>query len=180
MFHLHFCFRNKYWRFYLLTCTTCIVYQYFKELVASVSKAGAKVRGLFLTTKLFRKFFFIFSFLLISQTLLRKGKNNHKRKSKTALFANRTAKIKTFIYMFQTFSELFCFYHQAALRFVTKSFVKAFFSWKAGAKVVPFGYTPNISGSFFEVFLKDFAKVLKENDVVEHIFFIIKGLGQKR
>ena len=40
--------------------------------------------------------------------------------------------------MFQTFSELFCFYHQAALRFVTKSFVKAFFSWKAGAKVHPF------------------------------------------
>ena len=109
VFHLHFCFRNKYWRFYLLTCTTCIVYQYFKELVASVSKAGAKVRGFILTTKLFRKFFFIFSFLLISQTLLRKGKNNHKRKSKTALFANRTAKIKTFIYILQTFSELFLF-----------------------------------------------------------------------
>ena len=39
------------------TCTTCIVYQYFKELVAFVLKAGAKVRALFLTTKLFRKFF---------------------------------------------------------------------------------------------------------------------------
>ncbi|MSL57517.1 hypothetical protein GKE58_27300, partial [Escherichia coli] len=26
------------------SCTTCIVYQYFKELVASVSKAGAKIR----------------------------------------------------------------------------------------------------------------------------------------
>ncbi|WP_394815057.1 hypothetical protein, partial [Bacteroides ovatus] len=44
------------------TCTTCIVYQYFKELVAFVLKAGAKVRALFLTTKLFRKFFFNFSF----------------------------------------------------------------------------------------------------------------------
>jgi len=39
------------------TCTTCIVYQYFKELAAFVLKAGAKVRALFLTTKLFRKFF---------------------------------------------------------------------------------------------------------------------------
>ena len=38
----------------------------------------------------------------------------------------------------------------------------------------------NISGSFFEVFLKDFAKVLKENDVVEHVFFIIKGLGMSK
>uniref|UniRef100_UPI00336C0351 hypothetical protein n=1 Tax=Bacteroides acidifaciens TaxID=85831 RepID=UPI00336C0351 len=133
-----------------------IVYQYFKELVASVSKAGAKVRGLFLTTKLFRKFFFIFSFLLISQTLLRKGKNNHKRKSKTALFANRTAKIKTFIYMFQTFSEVFCFYHQAALRFVTKSFVKAFFSWKAGAKVHPFGISSKFILLFFRSFFEGF------------------------
>ncbi len=42
------------------TCTTCIVYQYFKELVAFVLKAGAKVRALFLTTKLFRKFFVLF------------------------------------------------------------------------------------------------------------------------
>ena len=53
---------NKHWRFYFLTCTTCIVYQYFKELVASVSKSGAKVSGLFLTAKLFRKFFFSFFF----------------------------------------------------------------------------------------------------------------------
>ena len=157
MFHLHFCFRNKHWRFYLLACTTCIVYQYFKELVAFVSKAGAKVRGLFLTTKLFQKFFFIFfSFLLISQTLLRKGKNNHKRKNKTALFANRTAKIKTFIYMFQTFSEVFCFYHQAVLRFVTKSFVKAFFSWKAGAKVHPFGISSKFILLFFRSFFEGF------------------------
>ena len=42
------------------TCTTCIVYQYFKELVAFVLKAGAKIRALFLTTKLFRKFFVLF------------------------------------------------------------------------------------------------------------------------
>mgnify|MGYP007083561196 CR=1 FL=1 len=61
---------------FFLTCTTCIVYQYFKELVAFVSKAGAKVRGFILTTKLFRKFFLFFLFKLISQALLRKGKNN--------------------------------------------------------------------------------------------------------
>ena len=101
-------------------------------------KSGCKGKRFIFNYQTFSEVFFIFSFLLISQTLLRKGKNNHKRKSKTALFANRTAKIKNFIYMFQTFSELFCFYHQAALRFVTKSFVKAFFSWKAGAKVHPF------------------------------------------
>ena len=57
-----------------LTCTTCIVYQYFKELVASVSKAGAKVSGLFLTAKLFRKFFSVFSSQSVSQALYAKGK----------------------------------------------------------------------------------------------------------
>ena len=56
------------------TCTTCIVYQYFKELVAFVLKAGAKVRALLLTTKLFRKFFFSFSFYSISLALYAKGK----------------------------------------------------------------------------------------------------------
>ena len=64
------------------TCTTCIVYQYFKELAAFVSKAGAKVKALFLTTKLFRKFFFIFFFLLISQALYAKGKECIKEKQR--------------------------------------------------------------------------------------------------
>ena len=63
------------------TCTTCIVYQYFKELVAFVLKAGAKVRALFLTTKLFRKFFYFF-FLLISQALYAKGKECIKEKQR--------------------------------------------------------------------------------------------------
>ena len=64
------------------TCTTCIVYQYFKELAAFVLKAGAKVKALFLTTKLFRKFFFYFFFLLISQALYAKGKECIKEKQR--------------------------------------------------------------------------------------------------
>ncbi|MFT0393051.1 hypothetical protein ACMSEF_27165, partial [Bacteroides thetaiotaomicron] len=46
----------------IFSCTTCIVYQYFKEHLAFVLKAGAKVRGFILTTKCFRKFFFSFFF----------------------------------------------------------------------------------------------------------------------
>ena len=61
----------------IFSCTTCIVYQYFKELVAFVLKAGAKVRALFLTTKLFRKFF-SFSFYSISLALYAKGKEGMK------------------------------------------------------------------------------------------------------
>ena len=63
------------------SCTTCIVYQYFKELAAFVLKAGAKVKALFLTTKLFRKFFYFF-FSLISQTLYAKGKECIKEKQR--------------------------------------------------------------------------------------------------
>ena len=59
------------------TCTTCIVYQYFKELVAFVLKAGAKVRALFLTTKLFRKFFLVFLFTRFLWLSMRKGKKVH-------------------------------------------------------------------------------------------------------
>ena len=40
-------------------------------------------------------------------------------------------------------------------------------------------YNPNILNYFFEVFLKESAKVLKDNDVVEHIFFIMSGLRAK-
>ena len=90
------------------TCTTCIVYQYFKELAAFVLKAGAKVKALFLTTKLFRKFFLFFFFLLISQALYAKGKECIKEKTKAVFFANRTAKIRTLFIIIQTFSEVFC------------------------------------------------------------------------
>ena len=97
---------DKYWRFYFFTCTTCIVYQYFKELAAFVLKAGAKVKALFLTTKLFRKFFYFF-FLLISQALYAKGKECIKEKTKAVFFANRTAKIRTLFIILQNFSEVF-------------------------------------------------------------------------
>ena len=63
----------------IFTCTTCIVYQYFKEHLAFVLKAGAKVRGFILTTKCFRKFF-RFSFSIVSQTLLAKGKEGKEEK----------------------------------------------------------------------------------------------------
>ena len=38
-------------------------------------------------------------------------------------------------------------------------------------KYALFVYNPNILNSFFEVFLKESAKALKDNDVVEHIFY---------
>ena len=78
-----------------------------KNLLLSFLKAGAKVRALFLTTKLFRKFFYFF-FLLISQALYAKGKECIKEKTKAVFFANRTAKIRTLFIILQNFLEVFC------------------------------------------------------------------------
>ena len=89
------------------TCTTCIVYQYFKELAAFVLKAGAKVKALFLTTKLFRKFFLFFLFTHFSGSLCERERM-YKRKTKAVFFANRAAKIRTLFIILQNFSEVFC------------------------------------------------------------------------
>ena len=44
------------------TCTTCIVYQYFKELVAFVFKSGCKGKGFIFNYQTFSEVFFSFSF----------------------------------------------------------------------------------------------------------------------
>ena len=46
-----------------------------KNLLLSFLKAGAKVRALFLTAKLFRKFFLVFLFTRFLWLSMRKGKN---------------------------------------------------------------------------------------------------------
>jgi len=153
------------------TCTTCIVYQYFKELAAFVLKAGAKVKALFLTTKLFRKFFLFFLFTHFSGSLCERERM-YKRKTKAVFFANRTAKIRTLFIIFQNFSEVFLFFSLSAIslfHYVNSARLSSL--GKRVQKYALFVYNPNILNSFFEVFLKESAKALKDNDVVEHIFY---------
>ena len=143
---------DKYWRFYFFTCTTCIVYQYFKELAAFVLKAGAKVKALFLTTKLFRKFFLFFLFTHFSDSLCERERM-YKRKTKAVFFANRTAKIRTLFIILQNFLEVFfVLFFKRNLAFSLCQFCKAFFSWKAGAKVRPFG----IQSKYIKLFFRSF------------------------
>ncbi len=152
------------------TCTTCIVYQYFKELAAFVLKAGAKVKALFLTTKLFRKFFLFFLFTHFSGSLCERERM-YKRKTKAVFFANRTAKIRTLFIILQNFSEVFLFFSLSAIslfHYVNSARLSSL--GKRVQKYALFVYNPNILNSFFEVFLKESAKTLKDNDVVEHIF----------
>ena len=152
------------------TCTTCIVYQYFKELAAFISKAGAKVKALFLTTKLFRKFFLFFLFTHFSGSLCERERM-YKRKTKAVFFANRTAKIRTLFIILQNFLEVFLFFALSSIslfHYVNSARLSSL--GKRVQKYALFVYNPNILNSFFEVFLKESAKTLKDNDVVEHIF----------
>ena len=156
---------------YFFTCTTCIVYQYFKELAAFVLKAGAKVKALFLTTKLFRKFFLFFLFTHFSGSLCERERM-HKRKRKAVFFANRTAKIRTLFIILQNFSEVFLFFSLSAIslfHYVNSARLSSL--GKRVQKYTLLVYNPNILNYFFEVFLKESAKALKDNDVVEHIFY---------
>ena len=136
------------------TCTTCIVYQYFKELAAFVLKAGAKVKALFLTTKLFRNFFYFFLFTHFSGSLCERERM-YKRKTKAVFFANRTAKIRTLFIILQNFSEVFfVLFFKRNFAFSLCQFCKAFFSWKAGAKVHPFGIQSKYIKLFFLSFFE--------------------------
>ena len=110
VFHLYCYLWNKYWRFYFLTCTTCIVYQYFKELVAFVLKAGAKVRALFLTTKLFRKFFFSFSFYAGFSGSLCERERRYERITLANFLCESDCKDKNFIYYNPNFFGSFLFF----------------------------------------------------------------------
>ena len=91
------------------TCTTCIVYQYFKELVAFVLKAGAKVRALFLTTKLFRKFFLFFLFTHFSGSLCERERR-YERITLANFLCESDCKDKNFSYYNPNFFGSFLFF----------------------------------------------------------------------
>ena len=153
------------------SCTTCIVYQYFKELAAFVLKAGAKVKALFLTTKLFRKFFLFFLFTHFSGSLCERERM-YKRKNKGRFLCESDCKDKNFIYYPPKLSEVFLFFSLSAIslfHYVNSARLSSL--GKRVQKYTLFVYNPNILKSFFEVFLKEYAKVVMQKNVVEHIFY---------
>ena len=136
--------------------------------------------ALFLTTKLFRKFFLFFLFTHFSGSLCERERM-YKRKTKAVFFANRTAKIRTLFIILQNFSEVFLFFSLSTIslfHYVNSARLSSL--GKRVQKYTLFVYNPNILNSFFEVFLKEYAKVLMHNDVVEHIFLSWVDWGRKR
>ena len=131
------------------TCTTCIVYQYFKELVAFVLKAGAKVRTLFLTTKLFRKFFFSFSFYSISGSLCERERM-YERITLANFLCESDCKDKNFIYYNPNFFGSFLFFSLSGIPLFHEVNLSRLSSLgKRVQKYALLVYTPNISNYFF-------------------------------
>ena len=95
----------------------------------------------------------------------------YKRKTKAVFFANRTAKIRTLFIILQNFLEVFLFFSLSAISLF--HYVNSARLSSLGKRVQKYAllvYNPNILNYFFEVFLKEYAKALKDNDVVEHVF----------
>ena len=116
-------------------------------------KSGCKGKGFIFNYQTFSEVFFYFFFLLISQALYAKGKECIKEKTKAVFFANRAAKIRTLFIILQNFSEVFfVLFFKRNFAFSLCQFCKAFFSWKAGAKVRPF----RIQSKYIKLFFRSF------------------------
>ena len=111
-------------------------------------KSGCKGKGFIFNYQTFSEVFLFFLFTHFSDSLCERERM-YKRKTKAVFFANRTAKIRTLFIIIQTFSEVFVLFFKWDSTFSLSQFVKAFFSWKAGAKVRPFGIHSKYIKLFF-------------------------------
>ena len=134
----------------IFSCTTCIVYQYFKELVASVSKAGAKVSGLFLTAKLFSKFFQFFFSICFSGSLCERERSIEQENGVNRGTCESDRKDKDFyLYLPNFFGSFLFLFLSASAPSTVSHFFKAVLSWKAGAKVGAFRLRSKYITDFF-------------------------------
>ena len=143
-------------------------------------KSGCKSKGFIFNYQTFSEVFLFFLFTHFSGSLCERERM-YKRKTKAVFFANRTAKIRTLFIILQNFSEVFLFFSLSAIslfHYVNSARLSSL--GKRVQKYTLLVYNPNILNYFFEVFLKESAKALKDNDVVEHIFLSWVDCGRKR
>ena len=113
-------------------------------------KSGCKGKRFIFNCQIFSEVFFIFSFQLVSQALLRKGKNNYKRKKQNRSLCESDCKDKNFmLYPPNFFGSFFVLMFKPSYALSLSHFIKAFFSRKADAKVLPFGIHSKYIQLFF-------------------------------
>ena len=116
-------------------------------------KSGCKGKGFIFNYQTFSEVFLFFLFTHFSGSLCERERMYKRKKTKTVFFANRTAKIRTLFIILQNFSEVFfVLFFKRNFAFSLCQFCKAFFSWKAGAKVHPFG----IQSKYIKLFFRSF------------------------
>ena len=116
-------------------------------------KSGCKGKGFIFNYQTFSEVFFLFFLFTHFSDSLCERERMYKRKTKAVFFANRTAKIRTLFIILQNFLEVFfVLFFKRNLAFSLCQFCKAFFSWKAGAKVRPFG----IQSKYIKLFFRSF------------------------
>ena len=115
-------------------------------------KSGCKGKGFIFNYQTFSEVFFIFSFYSFLRLSMRKGKNVLK-KNKGRFLCESDCKDKNFIYYTpKLFGSFFVLFFKRNLAFSLCQFCKAFFSWKAGAKVRPF----SIQSKYIKIFFRSF------------------------
>ena len=115
-------------------------------------KSGCKGKGFIFNYQTFSEVFFIFSFYSFLWLSMRKGKNVLK-KNKGRFLCESDCKDKNFIYYTpKLFGSFFVLFFKRNLAFSLCQFCKAFFSWKAGAKVHPF----SIQSKYIKLFFRSF------------------------
>ena len=115
-------------------------------------KSGCKGKGFIFNYQTFSEVFFIFSFYSFLRLSMRKGKNVLK-KNKGRFLCESDCKDRTLFIILQNFLEVFfVLFFKRNFAFSLCQFCKAFFSWKAGAKVHPF----SIQSKYIKLFFLSF------------------------
>ena len=113
-------------------------------------KSGCKGKGFIFNYQTFSEVFFLFTHFSGS---LCERERMYKRKNKGRFLCESDCKDKNFIYYTpKLFGSFFVLFFKRNFAFSLCQFCKAFFSWKAGAKVRPF----RIQSKYIKLFFRSF------------------------
>ena len=145
----HYCIRQVltvlFFYLYYLYCLSI-----FQRTCCFRFKSGCKGKGFIFNYQTFSEVFFSFSFYAGFSGSLCERERRYERITLANFLCKSDCKDKNFIYYNPNFfGSFFVLFFKWDSTFSLSQFVKAFFSWKAGAKVRPFGIHSKYIKLFF-------------------------------